>query len=550
MPIIDLVLFILVFAVFIFAIIAKIKKISFRADILIYLIPLVFSVIHLVVCGLNYFMVPVMISSIFILLLYPAKKRWFAFIPVAIISLALALASIILPQQDNMQNYASLSYVESFQRLNSYFEDVYPLADHKNIDFESKYAEFLPLFEESQRNNDKKAFYEAINSYIASFSDAHIVTAPADAFLSLTFSIPEFMSWREADIGGDLGFSTVYTDDGRALAVSVDKSSDAYAKGLRDGDGILTYDGQNTADVASEIPMNFAPQGSADVGNRLILQHMMLGRCPVGKSVTVTFSKTDGSVNEMTITAVEKDYYGLQEIFDIMLRPEAETPEELYTYKLLDDKTAYMRIGTMYYENAESAYNQVKKDLTAFAQGDGKDLIIDLRQNGGGDDDFGAKLKGLFTDQEDFYLTESLLNQQTGKLEPVNTITVQPTPVGFNGRIIILVNAGSASAAEGFAYNMAELPNVSVAGMMGSNGSFGTISDGPVLMPDNLVLIFPKITCVDENGRVMIDTDVSGYGGVKPDIKIPLDEQAIDSLFLKHEDYELNYVLEYLAETK
>lgn len=97
MTVFDLILFLLVFAVFLFAIISKIKKISFRADFLIYLAPLVFSIVHLIVCGLNYFLIPVMISTVFIPLLYPAKKRWLSFVPVALLSAVLALASVLLP---------------------------------------------------------------------------------------------------------------------------------------------------------------------------------------------------------------------------------------------------------------------------------------------------------------------------------------------------------------------------------------------------------------------------------------------------------------------
>jgi carboxyl-terminal processing protease len=96
---------------------------------------------------------------------------------------------------------------------------------------------------------------------------------------------------------------------------------------------------------------------------------------------------------------------------------------------------------------------------------------------------------------------------------------------------------------------MAELPNVSIAGMMGTNGSFGTISDGFVLMPENFLVIFPRIACVEEDGRVMIDTDASGIGGVKPDIKIPIGEDAVHALFDEKKDYELDYVLSWLDGT-
>ena len=549
MAVFDIVLFAVVFAFLAFALTAKIRKITFKYGFFLYLVPMFVSILHLIICGVNLFLIPLMTGAVFMILLYPASRRWRIFIPVFVLSVVFAASPLVLAAAQNIQNYASMSYTDSFARLNTYFKNTYPLADYKEIGFDEKYAEFLPLFEEAEKAGDKKAYFDALNRYIASFHDSHMVTAPAEAFLGLQFTLGELVSWRDGDFGGDLGFSVLRADDGRALAIAVDENGAAYRAGLRNGDEILSMDGESPEEAASSIPLVFAPQGAADSSNRLLMQYLMLGRCPAGKEVSISFRTADGNTSEFLLKSEEKDFDSLNDTFNTILRAEPETADDLYSFSMLDERTAYMRIATMMYDDEQAVLAKIESDLKTLAEKGGKNLIIDLRQNGGGEDTFGAKLKGFFTDKEDFYLTETELNGKTRELEAENTICVTPNPMGFKGQIILLVNTGSASAAEGFAYNMAELPNVSIAGMMGTNGSFGTISDGFVLMPENFLVIFPKIACVEADGRVMIDTDASGIGGVKPDIRIPIGEDAVHALFDEKKDYELDYVLSWLDGT-
>lgn len=543
----DMILFTVVFAFLVFALILRIKKINFKYGFLLYLVPVIVSVLHLIVCGVNLFLVPLMAGAVFAFLLYPARKRLWTFIPVFILAVIFSAASIVLPATQKMQNYASRSYTDSFAQLNAYFRDTYPLADYKEIDFDEKYAEFMPLFRAAEESGDKKAYFDALSAYIASFHDSHIVTAPAEAFIGLRFSLGDLVSWRDSDFGGDLGFSVLRADDGRALAIAVDENGVAYKAGLRNGFEILAIDGQSPVEAASAIPLVFAPQGAADSSNRLLMQCLMLGRCPVGKEVPVSFLKDDGSTCEIHITAAAKTFDSLKETYITVLHAQPDTSGGQYSFSMLDDRTAYMRISTMMFDDQQTMLDQIESDLELLVKNGGENLIIDLRENSGGEDTFGASLKGLFTDKEDFYLTETELDSKTGELVPENTIRVTPNASGFKGQIVILVNTGSVSAAEGFAYNMAELPNVSIAGMSGTNGSFGTISDGFVLMPENYLVLFPRIACVEEDGRVMIDADANGVGGVKPDIKIPIGEDAVHALFDEKKDYELDYVLKWLG---
>lgn len=70
--------------------------------------------------------------------------------------------------------------------------------------------------------------------------------------------------------------------------------------------------------------------------------------------------------------------------------------------------------------------------------------------------------------------------------------------------IYLLVNSNCISAGEGVVYNMAKLPQVTVVGIQGTNGSFGTIK-GIDMMPEGMMGVYPSIACLYEDGEIMIE---------------------------------------------
>jgi hypothetical protein len=109
MAVFDIILFTVVFAFLVFALTAKIKKITFKYGFFLYLVPMIISILHLIVCGVNLFLIPLMAGSVFMILLYPARRRWRTFIPVFVLSIVFAASSLALPAVQNMRNYASMS---------------------------------------------------------------------------------------------------------------------------------------------------------------------------------------------------------------------------------------------------------------------------------------------------------------------------------------------------------------------------------------------------------------------------------------------------------
>ena len=109
---------------------------------------------------------------------------------------------------------------------------------------------------------------------------------------------------------------------------------------------------------------------------------------------------------------------------------------------------------------------------------------------------------------------------------------------------MLIVNSGSASAADHLTMVMQGMENVTVMGFTEPNGSAQGVS-GVDLRSG--MLCFSSSLLLDENGDIFIDSDTQGESGNDIDIKIPFDEEAVRSLFIDGEDHVLNKALQLFA---
>jgi len=83
-----------------------------------------------------------------------------------------------------------------------------------------------------------------------------------------------------------------------------------------------------------------------------------------------------------------------------------------------------------------------------------------------------------------------------------------------------------------------------VMGFYGTHGSFGLIP-WPIAMPEDISFEFPIGRSLDERGTIQIDSDVSGKGGVQPEIRIPRTWQNI-AAYASGKDVELEFAKQWL----
>ncbi len=512
-------------------------------------LPFLGALIHLALYGLNALMLPVYLASFLLLiLLIKPLKRLPQLLVTSLILLLSLLPSVAVKSGYPSANYASLSYEESFEKMNSYFSEHYALKEWKHIDFDQKYKTYLPLFESAEKNKSKTEYYIALNKYLNSFGDSHMEFGP---LTQLAFKKqPDYIAEARANISHyDYGFTMARTDEGQYIATLVDEKREVAQKGMKNGSVITQLNGVEIQAFAEafENPVWYLTFPNMET-EKLVNSYYM--GTSLGKDLTVTF--IDSSDQKEKTVAVKDSPISSRTyapIFNALYGIEATNSKENLTCKLTEEGHGYIFLKDFKSDDFKGISGTLKKNIEDLNNQGAKDLIIDIRNNGGGFDELGAAITGLFTKKDQFYINEAVYNSKTKAYETKRTLTATSQYAGFDKPVVVLFNSNSCSAAEGFAYNMGKLEQVTTAGITPTNGSFGTIETG-ILMPDNFVVLYPSIICTDEKGKVLIDSDEDRLGGVVPELKIPLDTTAIQALFEEKRDYELEYVKEYLEKNR
>ena len=97
-------------------------------------------------------------------------------------------------------------------------------------------------------------------------------------------------------------------------------------------------------------------------------------------------------------------------------------------------------------------------------------------------------------------------------------LTIEPAQPQYHGPVAVLIDNYSHSAAEDLALVLGDLPNAIVVGMSGTAGAGGS-SETEVQLPGGYTFAFPKAQSLDADN-----------GGVAPEVRVPLDDTALDAL--------------------
>lgn len=209
--------------------------------------------------------------------------------------------------------------------------------------------------------------------------------------------------------------------------------------------------------------------------------------------------------------------------------------EEMFSYETLDAETGYLNVKTFNIEY-EDQFTELISDAFIEIQNAGvKNLIIDLRENGGGAHDVSDVLMGYLT--EDTYssisrvtarITEENVNRIPGaKLGDVVTVPFQlpvtpekDNPLRFTGNVYALVGALTYSQAIAFATTLQDFDIAVIA---------GEETEGPANQTGQVQLRTLPNTGLEALAPIYIFTRANGdtsRRGVIPDIAIendPLD---------------------------
>jgi len=432
-----------------------------------------------------------------------------------------------------VSDFSRMSYSHAFLAMNDRLSAEYPFGDWKQIDWEAKRKQYEPLFHQAEISHDPILYYKTLREYLFSFRDGHIRIVNEHLY--------DENAVFKNEVGGGVGMSAVRLDNGKVLVSLLVPGGPADNSGIKLGAEIISWDGRSIQQALDQTFWSENP--SATEGERVINQGRFLVRAPIGQKIEVEFrNRDDQAIKTATLTAYDDQYETLKQT---KIKPKKEDPP--VEGKILREKYGYVKINYFLPGTTQSDPEQALDDLLkAFREKHVKGIVIDLRDNPGGDDDLAARMAGHFVSEKTIFEYVSYYNRYTGRFEinRAETRTVHPSRTAFPGKIAILVNHNTASSGEGLPLLLKGMPNVKIVGFTSTNGSFGVMS-APIemKMPEGYVVRFPDGRSLDRDKAIQGDSDEHGQGGAAPDVAIPMNEQTFQQKFIEGQDVELNEAL-------
>jgi carboxyl-terminal processing protease len=283
---------------------------------------------------------------------------------------------------------------------------------------------------------------------------------------------------------GGLGIE-ISVKDGQLLVVAPIEDTPAYKIGIKAGDKIIKIEGDSTEGI--EV---------MDAVHKL--------RGTPGTKVTITILRgLDPTPKDITIT---------REIIHV----------ETVRYSMIGDDVGYLRINEFMGDGSVT----VAKALDTFNKHGIKKLIIDLRDNPGGLLDEAVKIAGYFLPKD------TLVVYTEGRVKDKGLKFKSDSPELYDGKIVVLIDRGSASASEILSGALQDWNRAVIVGTKSfGKGSVQTI----IPLSDNSAIRLTTAQYMTPKGR-----KIHGVG-IEPDIT--LEEQTASSFTLSM--FEKNYFEEF-----
>ncbi|MCM1568199.1 MAG: S41 family peptidase [Roseburia sp.] len=444
--------------------------------------------------------------------------------------------------------YRAPDYAAEFQKGFETMREYYVLGEHKGIDWEALYEEYLPRFQEAREKHDKVENYMLWNSFCGEFHDGHVHYMAND-------EDTEKKAW-ERMYGNDYGLALMSLDNGKTVAVNVEPQSVPAQAGIHNGTVITAWNGQDIE--ALKLQMDRTVYDFPDKENEAFYSALLVaGRRE--EQASITYLDEEG--RQQTVEAPRRGYYWerLESTMDTLHQGIAASN---LAWVELDEDTWCLRLKGMMYDsesynkgNHRQMQQELREKLLQLKEEGVDRLVIDLRSNGGGSPQFIMAIAELFAPEGTHtYVYDGvwdedkkrfLTDEATGKYVVGNSLSYQGENLWEEGEIILLVNALTVSAGDHFIWLMNGFENVTIMGFTKSNGSAQAVRG---VNFEEGSLTFSTVPALCEDGSFFIDSDASRVSRMPLTVKIPFDEQAVEALFDRGEDYLLNRALEYLEE--
>ncbi|MBI3958731.1 MAG: hypothetical protein HY328_07975 [Chloroflexi bacterium] len=413
---------------------------------------------------------------------------------------------LIEPEGAALVDLSGESYPDAFNQFVDILAKEYAFTEYKEIDWEAKREEFLPLFQEAHDNQDSQAYLLALRDFAWSIPDGHV---------SGPFLVDDF---RFATAGG-MGVAIRELDDGRVIANFVLEGSEAEDAGIVPGAEILAFNDIPIDAVIDEAVAWSAPFSTAHFERLQKLRYAT--RFAVGvESVAVTFldENDEETTVELAVTG-ERDSFNFSS-FNVG-RTDFELPVE---YKLLEESEyGYVKINS-FADNDLLSVQLWERLMRTLNENGVQGLIVDMRQNSGGSGFLADQMAAYFFDEAHKLGNTGRYDKSRDEFyfDPRNedVFYLPADELRYGGEVAVLIGPNCNSACEFFTYDMTIDNRAAVVGYYPTAGLGGSVKQ--IRLPENEQFQYTGGRAVDADGEIHIEGK-----GVPPTVAVPVNEETL-----------------------
>ncbi len=400
-------------------------------------------------------------------------------------------------------DFSDRGILESYNALLDLLKVRYAYSELRKLEWEQIRQTYLPQVQAAEAAGDMAAYYAALFDLAQSIRDAHVQVTATDPQIRLA-NLERLVGERT----GGLGAAVAELSDGRVIATYLDPNGPAAQAGWVFGTVIVSVNGVPINEHIAGLPLLSAE--STDEGVRLAQLAFALA-LPPGEAVTVEYLLPgEQVVRSVTMTASE----------EAISSPSSGPAREEISFRKLDGDYGYIQWTA--FDDPLYKLAVWEKFLSKFKDAPG--LVIDLRDNGGGNLGLMYTLASYLFPAEtpvpEHWLDNDVYDEAVNGLVrefAADYMLSAPKPeLAYRGPVVVLVNEGSASAAEYLPQFLQRQNRAQVIGEHGTDGAGGVIER--VAMPGGIIFQFTK-------GRtVFAGTDEYNLEGkgVTLDVRVPI----------------------------